>query len=399
MIRFFKNLLFVGLVEKIYDFKVYFRYRYKRKYKYDKIVKFYKPYKLNYDKNIIIVIYCGIGDFLYGIPAFNEIKKKLQTNNKKFIIYVGNADNNFNNSNLIHIAEQTNIFDEAHSFHAPNPIYWKCLDLSDIQYDENATDIYHFVYDTCGYGNKTRIERIFKQFSLKYSKQDLQNSITTNDNADDKSQTFIGKKHEKPVFLHLDTRSGEYIYPYALKLIYYLLKDGFEVILFTKIDDIIKQQQQQKKDYLRIKHKNTIIRKKLKEIKENQIIYNKIIKHKLFINVQAKNINQTLKMLKDIDPYVIAVNSIFWPLTNITNTKTLALHYINSNDGYHFFHNKMQFITANKYSYKKIKKINKNKCLWVNGDNYDKDENGYINYHPEYIVFLFKKLVADNEPK
>ncbi|WP_321778925.1 hypothetical protein [Sulfurimonas sp.] len=396
MINFIKRLLFNGISEKQYDIYVYLKYKYV--YKYKKLVHFYKPYTLNYEKDFILTIYCGIGDFLYGIPAFMDIKKQLKLKNKKFIVYIGSANNNYNNANLVYIAKQLNIFDEIHTFHSPRPVYWKCLDLGDIDYDKNKADIYHFVYCVNGYNKLSRIQAVCKQFGLK-NNNGLEKSLEIINLKDSNLQNVIdSQKDKKCVFLHLDTRSGEYVYPYILQLVDYLLVDGFSVVLFTKMKDIINQQNKLRYDTKRIINKTIENNRQIKELENNQILLEKITQHKLFSNVIPNNINDTLKLLKEINPYVIAVNSIFWPLTNITETKILALHYINSNDGHQFFHKNMLFVTTNKCSYKRVKKININKYVFSKID-YDIDKKyGYINYHPEYIMFLLNGLIT-NETK
>jgi hypothetical protein len=65
-----------------------------------------------------------------------------------------------------------------------------------------------------------------------------------------------------------------------------------------------------------------------------------------------------IEFLEIFKPKVIAVNSVFWPITEMLKLKTLALHFLKSDDGHQFHHNNMYFVTSSKYAFKRIKKAN-----------------------------------------
>jgi len=374
-------------VERFFDYKIYITSIFDGNI----TCKFHKNYEIDYSKDVVIVFYCGIGDFLYGVPILKEIKRRSK---KKLIAYVGSVTNNFNNSSVADIAKSLNIFDEVVSYYPSKPNYWKNLDISYIVSNELNAGIYNFSYNVNNQ-ESSRLKALSNQFDLKSHHFSLLNAINVDGYKPNEKVIHLLNKIQKTnkdtVFLHLDTRSGGYVYPYIVKLMHSLIKAGFNVLMFTPQIKANSKQESEMFDFI---------------LKSGS----------MFIMHQKAYIQDTLFAFNKLNPYTISVNSIFWPLTHICSSKTLAIHYIDSGDGHQFFHEQMFFLTSNKLSYKKIKKqilknsshkfnfIKKKRCLMSriclpNSYDYDVDKKGYISYHPDLIMSLFMNYVVNDKIK
>ncbi len=360
-----RGLGFIYSVEYFLDLIMYIKYVMIRR---DRLSKFYKPYKINFTEDVVIAFYCGVGDFIYGIPLYCEIKKQLNSSGSdaKLIAYVGGAKNRMNSPLIASLIKELGLFDEVKVFTPPVPAYWKTLKLEELYSKETTDNIFSFAYKT---NNKVpnRISSIFSQYSLKNSSNDPYGiPLVKRDSCAAISDLIdaVLSTNKKVVLLHLDARSGNYNYDEIVNLSLALIKIGYTVLSYTP---------------------------KIECVDDNYLEFERLLASPYFFTAPAQlSIFNTLYLLDELSPFVVAVNSVFWPLTQITKTKTLALHYIDSGDGYQFFHPEMIFVTTNKYSYKKLKKnkISEKSVIYAYPEYYDVDSRNYRNYHSDYIVHL-----------
>lgn len=338
--------------KKLYQFEKVVDYIYWKKYKFSFNNKYPNPifgFNINFKKDLYLVFFCGMGDFLYGMPLYLELKKRLEKNNCNLIAYIAKNNSMTNNPKNYKIAKECGCFSEVKIFQGFDRGYWKYYDWSIVTFDNNK-QILPFIYCT-SYFEKHRVISILKQYKIKTNNLELSYPEIKLSNELLKLVKVI-KQKQKVLLLHFDTRSGNYKYKYLDKLIEYLCKNNYFVITCTESD---------------YKNKN---------------LYN--------LKVNDYSIGEIISFLKQTKILTIAINSIFWPLCRFANNKLIALHYLKSKDGHQFYYDNMIFVSPEK---KCIEKIGKGILVEENIHYEIYKKNSYmIEYKPEYILGLLREI-------
>lgn len=283
---------------------------------------FYGYCHKNRGGSVGIIFFCGLGDFLYGIPALLRMKEICVSTDNRFIAYVPSETNSFSNGTLNKLLSSLGIFDEVKTYVGYSNIYWKVYFWEELLEDEMGhVRIFPFIYKT-NRNIKTRSDSVGDNFNIKnlgqLSECELLASVAPRKNSElQKLRKFASRnRQQETVLFHSESRSANY-----------RMRESDEVIKY-------------------------LISKKVKVIFSGT---SKLADKSLFIIDPNKiPLFDLMHLLKEIQPKVIAVNSVFWPISELLNLKTLALHFLKSDDGHHFYHRDMTFITSSKYSHRQI---------------------------------------------
>jgi hypothetical protein len=269
-----------------------------------------------------VIFFCGLGDFLYGIPALLRMKEICTSTDNRFIAYVPSETNRFSNGTLNKLLSSLNIFDEVKPYVGYSNIYWKLYFWEELLEDElNHVRIYPFVYKT-NRNIESRSDSVSNNFRLgnlpKLSECSLLESPAPHKNVEIKKlKEFVSRNPQgETVLFHSESRSADY--------------------RMSGSDEVIKY----------------LISKKVKVIFAGTSNLND--KSLFVIDPNKTPLFDLMLVLKEVQPKVIAINSVFWPISELLNLKTLALHFLKSDDGHQFFHHDMTFITSSEYSHRQI---------------------------------------------
>ena len=69
------------------------------------------PIKIDYDEDIALVLFCGLGDALYGLPLFAKLREQTAAIGKRLIAYVPAESNAVASSALDDLLRPTGLFD------------------------------------------------------------------------------------------------------------------------------------------------------------------------------------------------------------------------------------------------------------------------------------------------
>ena len=190
-------------------------------------------------KGLALVFFMGIGDYLYATPMIEALKQKYP--HLPFYGYVG-ADFDRNNSPLVGKLLQTNPHIEKVFYFKGqrHPLIWKNYDyeaaFKDIPEGFLAVPVY---YD---YSVRVphRVKSLFETFGLPVPQQvpapkmyfPAQPAPVVQEYGADISRRAEGKKGI--VFLQLDSRGSNYVYPHIKQLAEMLIQEGYFVMSVTK---------------------------------------------------------------------------------------------------------------------------------------------------------------------
>jgi len=172
----------------------------------------HNSFKIRSDYDLCIIFFVGIGDAIYGLPALLELKKIAHSKNHKFHAFVEEIPSNFANPSVYHLLKSFDIFDTVSYFHGRKIHYWKYYDWSSVINKSSNTQYFPFIYNTNSNVND-RVDEIFKQFSLTPNVAWPKLPFTDNKNLDSLYPFFEDTSYLY-ILLHLETRSGNYVYPY-----------------------------------------------------------------------------------------------------------------------------------------------------------------------------------------
>ena len=315
-------------------------------------------------KGIALIFFMGIGDYLYATPMLEALKKKYP--NLPFYGYVG-AQFDRNNSPLVGKLLETNpAFDKVFYFQGErHPFIWKNYDYTDAlnQIPEGflAVPVY---YD---YNVKVshRVHSLFDTFNLPVpTKTPAPKMYFPNAPApvvaeylteiSDKAQ---GKKGI--VFLQLDSRGSNYVYPYMRTLAEGLIAEGYLVLSVTKGGPTANA------DYVEI-------------------------------DIKKLAINETwhlLSLLKEkFVLRVIAVNSVFWAASAGLGLPNLGLQHWIDTKVHNLWYPNIQVVTEITYSH-----LPAEKQILAPAESYTRHNKKIIDYKPDWVIKWFKETFENSE--
>ena len=304
----------------------------------------------------------GIGDYLYATPVLEALKKKYPT--IPFYGYVGKQFDR-NNSPLVgKLLSENPHFEKVFYFDGMrHPLVWKNYDYSVALKDVPENFLVIPVYYEYGTHIRHRVSSLFDTFDLPIPEnipapQMYFPATVSVEVADYLNQARNGACNKKGiVFLQLDSRGSNYVYPFIKELALGLIKEGYFVMSVTKggpIDD---------KNYLEI-------------------------------DIKKLSINQTWQLLatlkKEFALYVIAVNSVFWAASAGLDLPNLGLQHWIDKKVHNLWYPNIQVVTDYIYPL-----LPRGKQIQAPLESYTRHNKKIIDYKPTWILRWFKETFGD----
>lgn len=334
--------------------------------------KVFSRFKIDYKKDLALVFFVGIGDAIYGLPMLLELKKLLHSKGSKFHAYVEETPSNFNNPAVYDVLKAAGIFDSVSYFHGRKLPYWKYFDWMSIKL---ATDIriLPFIYRTNS-EVKDRVVENFRQFSLVpliswpefkgeegYAFRSLVEMISVDSN--------------KNIFIHLETRSGDYRYPFiddVLSLIVSSKSIDTKVNLIVFRSDVVS---------------DGIFKDEIKRYSRNHL---KVLDFRngnrvIFIDPKKLSFYEQISLIKNNCDLILAINSYLWPISKMLDKEIVGIHYLDSADGHQFLNKSSFVVTPSQQAYKKLA----NSILALEGTDYKRLPSNQlmVEYFPSTIYW------------
>jgi hypothetical protein len=339
--------------------------------------KAFNRFKIDYHKDLALVFFVGIGDAIYGLPMFLELKKKLHSKGAKFHAYVEEASSNFNNPAVYHVLCASGIFDSVSYFHGRKLPYWKYFDWTSIKIAEDIR-VLPFIYRTNS-KVKDRIAETFRQFSLE-PVIIWPNFRRVEGNTFRSLVEVISSSNNKNIFIHLETRSGDYTYPFLDDFLQLAVSSK---ILFDKMNLIVFTSNNQKKLSIRrhfFEGQSAVTGyqnfESIEFMNGNKIIFLDPI------NIQF---DDQILLIENYCDMLLAINSYLWPISKMLNKELIGIHYLDSADGHQFLNEDSFVITPSERAYKKLG----NGFLALEGVDYRRLPSNplMVEYFPETIYW------------
>lgn len=309
-------------------------------------------------KGVALIFFMGIGDYLYTTPMLAALKKKYP--NLSFHAHVG-AKFDRNNSPLVgKLLEENPHFDKVFYFEGTrHPLIWKNYDYSqafkNIPEDFLAVPVYY----EYGINVPHRVTSLFETFSLPAPK-DVPAPVmyfpaTPAPVVAETLESVRAKARGKKgiVFLQLDSRGSNYVYPHMRALSEGLIAEGYFVMSVTKGGPV------ENADYLEI-------------------------------DIKKFSINQTwhlLSLLKaEFALYVIAVNSVFWAASAGLNLPNLGLQHWVDKKVHNLWYPNIEVVTDYIYPL-----LPREKQIIAPPESYTPHNRKIIDYKPEWVIKWFKE--------
>lgn len=309
-------------------------------------------------KGFAFVFFMGIGDYLYTTPVLEALKQKYPQ--IPFYAYVG-AQFDRNNSPLVgRLLEENPHFERVFYFNgARHPLIWKNYDYANAlkQVPENFLVIP--VYYDYGIQITHRVASLFDTFNLSvpqdvptpkmYFTQTVAPAV-----ADYLAVARTQAKFTKGiVFLQLDSRGSNYIYPHIKALAEGLIKQGYFVMSVTKGGPAENPQ------YLEI-------------------------------DIKKLSINQTWQLLHTLKQefalYVIAVNSVFWAASAGLQLPNLGLQHWIDKKVHNLWYPNIEVVTNHIYPF-----LPREKQVFAPAESYTRHNKKIIDYKPDWIIRWFNE--------
>lgn len=309
-------------------------------------------------KGVAFVFFMGIGDYLYATPLLAALKEKYP--NLPFHAHVG-AQFDRNNSPLVgKLLEENPHFEQVFYFDGVrHPSIWKNYDYSSALKNIPEGFLTVPVYYEYNVHVPHRVTSLFETFSLPapekvptpvmYFPQTPAPVVAeTLDAVRTKAQ---GKKGI--VFLQLDSRGSNYVYPHMRALAEGLIKEGYFVMSVTKGGPT------ESADYLEV-------------------------------DIKKFAINQTwhlLALLKAEFPlYVIAVNSVFWAASAGLGLPNLGLQHWVDKKVHNLWYPNIEVVTDYEYPL-----LPREKQIIAPAQSYTPHNKKIIDYKPDWVIKWFKE--------
>lgn len=307
-------------------------------------------------KGFAFIFFMGIGDYLYTTPVWGELKKKYP--NVPFYAYVG-AQFDRNNSPIVgKLLEENPHFEKVFYFNGSrHPLIWKNYDYEDAF--KNIPDGFLAVPVYYNYSTKVthRVISLLDTFNLPlpdevpvpemYFPKEPASVVA------EQLQRIRNKMSGKKglVFLQLDSRGSNYVYPHVKELALGLIKQGYMVLSVTKGGPT-----------------------------ENE--------NYLEIDIKKFTINQTWHLLwllkQEFALYVIAVNSVFWAASAGLNLPNLGLQHWIDKKVHNLWYPNIEVVTNYFYPF-----LPREKQLMAPPESYTPHNRKIIDYKPEWVLKWF----------
>jgi hypothetical protein len=289
------------------------------------VIRRFPPWRIieiDYKKTVNLVFFCGIGDAIYGLPVFAQIRRRCDEHQVRLVAWCARTTGASSNTAVAALLSDSKLFHEVNIFTGVETDYWKSFfwDFlgAKVGIGVNDANFYPFIYST-NRKFRRRLDAIRWQFDLQQTPSLAQwgDTFLPQINYSDaalrlKRKIEIQGGNQRVVFIHLDSRSGNYQYPHVDWLIGQLLSKDFLVLTSTPVFEW------------------------------------HVSKHDRFVAIDPKDLSvfELGKILKQFAARIIAINSIMWPISEFAELDTLGLHYLNSPDGHQFSHEKMFFVSS-----------------------------------------------------
>ncbi len=307
-------------------------------------------------KGFAFIFFMGIGDYLYTTPLWEELKKKYPY--VPFYAYVG-AQFDRNNSPIVGKLLAENLhFEKVFYFNGTrHPLIWKNYDYSDAF--KNIPEGFLAVPVYYDYRKEVthRVISLFDTFDLPLPAQPpIPVMYFPKEPAPvvaDTWQAVRGKMNGKKgmVFLQLDSRGSNYVYPHLRALALGLIERGYVVLSVTKGGPT------ENANYLEI-------------------------------DIKKFTINQTWQLLallkKEYPLYVIAVNSVFWAASAGLQLPNLGLQHWIDKKVHNLWYPNIEVVTNYFYPF-----LPREKQLMAPPESYTSHNRKIIDYKPDWVLKWF----------
>lgn len=309
-------------------------------------------------KGVALVFFMGIGDYLYTTPMLAALKQKYK--DLPFYAYVG-AQFDRNNSPLVgKLLEENPHIEKVFYFNGTrHPLIWKNYDYTDAFKNIPEGFLTVPVYYEYGVQIKHRVLSLFETFSLPVPQEIPAPMMYFPRTVSPVVEDYLmrirrgaaGKKGI--VFLQLDSRGSNYVYPHMKELGALLIREGYFVISVTKGGPT------------------------------EEVSY-------VELDIKKLSINQTwqlLSILKGEYPlYVIAVNSVFWAASAGLGLPNLGLQHWIDKKVHNLWYPNIEVVTNYIYPF-----LPREKQLYAPPESYTRHNKKIIDYKPDWVVKWFKE--------
>lgn len=309
-------------------------------------------------KGIALIFFMGIGDYLYATPMIEAFKKKYP--HLPFHAHVG-AQFDRNNSPLVGKLLETNPHVEKVFYFdgTRHPLIWKNYNYEDAFKNIPEGFLAVPVYYDYSVRVPHRVKSLFETFGLPVP-QDVPAPVMyfpakPAPVVAGTLETVCAKARGKKgiVFLQLDSRGSNYVYPHMRELAEGLIKEGYFVMSVTKGGPT------ENPDYLEI-------------------------------DIKKFTINETwhlLSLLKaEFALYVIAVNSVFWAASAGLNLPNLGLQHWVDKKVHNLWYPNIEVVTDYVYPL-----LPREKQLIAPPESYTPHNKKIIDYKAAWVIKWFKE--------
>ena len=307
-------------------------------------------------KGIAFVFFMGIGDYLYTTPVWEALKKKYPQ--LPFYAYVG-AQFDRNNSPIVGklLAENPH-FDKVSYFNGTrHPLIWKNYDYESVFQQIPPGFLVVPVYYEYSKRVTHRVINLLETFGLDVPAEPPvpvmyfppEPAAVVSEGLQTVRSKMKGKKGI--VFLQLDSRGSNYIYPHVRELAEGLIGQGYTVISVTKGGPT------ENPNYVELDIKNLTI-------------------------------NQTWQWLallkKEFPLYVIAVNSVFWAASAGLDLPNLGLQHWVDKKVHNLWYPNIEVVTNYYYPF-----LPREKQVMAPPESYTHFNRKIVNYKPDWVLKWF----------
>ena len=313
-------------------------------------------------KGFAFVFFMGIGDYLYTTPVLEALKKKYPT--LPFYGYVGGQFDR-NNSPLVGklLAENPHFQKVFYFEGGRHPLIWKNYEYTSALKEVPEGFLVIPLYYQYGTTIRHRVASLFDTFGLPVPHeipvpQMYFPSQFPAAAADYLERARQGTRNKKGiVFLQLDSRGSNYVYPQVRALAQGLIEDGYFVISVTKGGPVDNE------NYLEI-------------------------------NIKQLSINQTWQLLatlkQEFPLYVIAVNSVFWAASAGLGLPNLGLQHWIDKKVHNLWYPNIEVVTNYLYPL-----LPRDKQLAAPAESYTQHNNKIIDYKAAWVRRWFNEKFGD----
>ena len=309
-------------------------------------------------KGIALVFFMGMGDYIFITPFISQLRAEFPF--LKIIAFVSDSKDVYNSPYVFDLLKINKNIDDVLLYHGFSDCNnWKNYNYNDAKKKcpENFL-LLPIIYEYNGLINN-RAYSLCDNYGIKMPlNNDLKLDVLDESINGEKVVKDIFNKtllKRKIVFLHLDTRSSNYLYPFRKELCEALLFEDCVVVSFTKIDC-------NDENYIQIDVSEL-------NINESIFIVSKI--NKMF----KKNIS------------MITTPSVMGAVSSALGIINLQLQHRKDDGLRSIFFDNIFLVTNYEYEH-----INKKNMFLVKPSEYQFNSSGYVDYHPSTVMNAWRVL-------